>query len=130
MPRRQHDWLRQGEKDLQHAKNSLSSGDYEWACFAAQQACEKALKALYYSIGGEGWGHSLTKLLKELPENLKVDEITIKSAMNLDKHYIPARYPNGFDTGAPMDYYSREDAEESIRNAEIIFKFVKINISE
>jgi len=52
MPRRTEDWLRQAEKDLRHAKNSLQSGDYEWACFAAQQSAEKALKALYQS-GGE-----------------------------------------------------------------------------
>jgi len=54
MPRRTEDWLRQAEKDLRHAENSLQSGDYEWACFAAQQSAEKALKALY-----QVWGEML-----------------------------------------------------------------------
>jgi len=41
------DWLRQALRDLEHAKRSVELGDYEWACFAAQQAAEKAVKALY-----------------------------------------------------------------------------------
>jgi len=42
-------WSRQAEKDLKASKNSLKSGDYEWACFQAQQAAEKALKSILYS---------------------------------------------------------------------------------
>ena len=47
MGERSHDWLRQAEKDLAHARLSLDNGDYEWSCFAAQQAAEKGLKAVY-----------------------------------------------------------------------------------
>jgi HEPN domain-containing protein len=43
VPRRIDDWLRQADKDLKHAKTSLSARDYEWACFASQQAAEKAI---------------------------------------------------------------------------------------
>ena len=63
MARRVSDWLRQAEKDLRHAKNSLNTQDFEWSCFAAQQAAEKALKALYQHMGGESFGHSLLRLL-------------------------------------------------------------------
>lgn len=129
MPRRHEDWLRQAEKDLRHAESALKAGDYEWTCFAAQQACEKALKALYLSIGGEGWGHSLTKLLRELPDEYRASGSEMQAAMNLDKHYIPARYPNGFDIGAPMDYYSEENAREALKDAKIIFSFVRSKVS-
>ena len=44
-------WVRQAEKDLKASKNSLKSGDYEWACFQAQQAAEKALKSILYARG-------------------------------------------------------------------------------
>jgi HEPN domain-containing protein len=44
MSNRHADWFRQAEADLQHARNSLESGDFEWSCFAAHQAAEKALK--------------------------------------------------------------------------------------
>jgi len=50
MVMRVRDWMRQAEKDLGHARRSLDGGDYEWACFSAQQAAEKAVKALYESI--------------------------------------------------------------------------------
>lgn len=46
MGARYEDWMRQARRDLRHARNSLESEDYEWACFAAQQAAEKAVKAL------------------------------------------------------------------------------------
>jgi len=35
-------WIRQADKDLSGAKNSLKAGDYEWSCFQAQQSAEKA----------------------------------------------------------------------------------------
>jgi hypothetical protein len=47
MPSRYKDWLRQAQRDISHAQNALEDGDYDWACFAAQQAAEKAVKALF-----------------------------------------------------------------------------------
>jgi HEPN domain-containing protein len=41
---------------------------HEWACFAAQQAAEKAVKALHLYLGQEAWGHVIAKLLVELPD--------------------------------------------------------------
>jgi hypothetical protein len=41
-------WLEEGKADLRHERRSLEIGDYNWACFAAQQAAEKALKSYIY----------------------------------------------------------------------------------
>jgi len=98
-------------------------GDYEWACFAAQQGAEKAIKAVYQRWGGAAWGHSLTLLLEQLPTASPPSDAVLEAARRLDKHYIPARYPNGFEAGAPLDYYTRAEAEESIRYAETILRF-------
>ena len=38
MGNRYLDWFRQAEADLRHAHNSKEDGDYEWSCFASQQA--------------------------------------------------------------------------------------------
>lgn len=54
MSNRADDGLALGEHDLQHARNALEDGDYDWACFAAHQAAEKSLKALLLKRGGEG----------------------------------------------------------------------------
>lgn len=126
MSKRMDDWLRQANKDFMHAKKSLRMKDFEWACFAAQQSAEKALKALYDYLGGEGWGHSVTKLLKELP--LRIDKRLLKESAALDKMYIPARYPNGFETGAPADYFTDTDAKEAIAHAKDILSFVASRI--
>ena len=128
MPRRTNDWLRQADKDLKHAKNALKDGDYEWSCFAAQQAAEKALKALYQNLGGESLGHSILRMLNELPKELKPNKNLFKKAADLDKFYIPTRYPNGFDWGAPMDYFEIEDAGGAIVDAEEIINFAKDKI--
>lgn len=68
MPKRYKDWFTQAKNDLEHAKKSLQIQHYNWVCFASQQAAEKGLKALYDFWGGEGWGHTIVKLLKELPQ--------------------------------------------------------------
>lgn len=129
MPKRVKDWIAQAENDLEHARKSLKMGDYNWACFASQQSAEKALKALYDFLGGEGWGHMIVKLLKELPKDrISVDMELLKKAVYLDKLYIPTRYPNGFASGAPSDYYTDKESQEAIVYAEDILSFVKTHI--
>jgi len=123
MSERWRDWLSQAEKDLKHSENASKDGDYEWACFSTQQAAEKAVKAVFLKNHSEGWGHSVYGLLKALDEKIRVDEDIIEAAKALDKHYIPTRYPNGFDSGKPADYYTKKEAKEAIRNAGEIIKF-------
>lgn len=130
MARRVDDWLRQADKDIRHAKNARDDGDFEWACFAAQQAAEKALKALYQHLGGDFFGHSVLKMMKDLPRDVKPEKNFYKMAAELDKLYIPTRYPNGFDWGAPMDYFEQDDAEQAIRYAQEIIGYAKSKISE
>lgn len=55
MANRALDWFRQAERDLEHARDSSRAGRHEWACFAAHQAAEKAVKALHLYIGQEAW---------------------------------------------------------------------------
>jgi HEPN domain-containing protein len=126
---RADDWLRQAEKDILHAKESIKIEHFEWSVLAAQQGAEKAVKALFYEIGADPWGHSLLKFLKTLPDEFEVEEELIIAAKNLDKHYVTSRYPNGFASGAPEDYYIKKDAEEAVKDAERIFKYCKDQIS-
>ena len=62
MANRHLNWLRQAEADLAAGKDSLASGHYEWACFSAQQAAEKAVTALFLKRGADAWGHTITPL--------------------------------------------------------------------
>jgi len=125
MADRSHDWLNQGERDLRHARHALEDADFEWACFAAQQAAEKAVKGLVIHLGGEPWGHSVSALMAQLPPHCAAATELVECAKMLDKHYIQTLYPNGFDSGAPGDYYTRREAEEAIANAEAILVFCR-----
>jgi len=129
MAERSKDWLEQAERDLKQAKHSLRDKIYEWACFCAQQAAEKAIKALYERLHGEAWGHSVSKLLTKLPRNSKPPEELIDKAITLDRYYIQTRYPNGFDAGAPKDYFTQRDAKEAVEYAAEIIEFCKNKIS-
>jgi len=128
MGNRYKDWWRQAEADLRHARNALADGDYEWSCFAAQQAAEEAIKALFQKLGMDAWGHTLTVLIGNLPSTIQPPTELIDYARILDKHYIPTRYPNGFDSGAPTDFYTSIEAQYAIQCAESILEFCRHQI--
>jgi HEPN domain-containing protein len=64
------DWFRQADADLAHARRALADGDCEWACFAAQQAAEKAAKAVHAAIGQDAWGHADAEAVLAVCRNL------------------------------------------------------------
>jgi len=117
------DWLGQARRDLAHAEHAARGGHFEWAAFAAQQAAEKAVKGLLLGLGGEGWGHSVLRLLEGLQERLDVPPALLDAARRLDRHYILARYPNGYPAGLPGEYYTERDAVEAIADARAIVEF-------
>jgi HEPN domain-containing protein len=116
MASRAADWMGQAERDLRAAEASMEAGLFEWACFIAQQAAEKAVKAVAQARGGDVMGHAVSRLVAEVFGQAP-DEIA-EPARRLDKFYIPTRYPNGWAAGKPGDYYSREDAEAAIADAQ------------
>jgi HEPN domain-containing protein len=123
MSNRAADWFRQAEADLQHARHAARDAHHEWACFAAQQAAEKAAKAAHVALGQEAWGHVVTELLDALgPSTPGVDAALLDRARALDKLYIPTRYPNGLAGGAPADFYTRAEAERAIADAEAVLE--------
>ena len=130
MANRAHDWLQQAQHDLEHARHAWEAGDYDWACFAAQQAAEKALKGLFLGLGGEAWGHALTRLFEDLRQLLAVPQELIHAAKRLDKHYVLTRYPSGFDMGAPFHYYTSEEGTQAIADAQRIYDFCQQSLHQ
>ena len=119
-------WLNSAKKTLESAHGDLDRGDYNWACFKAQQAAEAAIKALLHGLGIPAYGHSISRLLtgiksKEVP----VPEDVIEYAKTLDKYYVPTRYPNAWAEGMPHEYYTRKDANNAIRYAGNIIVWVE-----
>jgi HEPN domain-containing protein len=130
MARRFLDWLRQAEADLELARHATQAGRHEWACFAAQQSAEKAVKAVHLRLGQEAWGHSVTELLEALAGSAAPPSgQLLDSGRALDKLYVPTRYPNGLPAGAPADCFTRAEAEDAIAHAEAIHEFSRRIVS-
>ena len=125
MPNRGADWFNQAVRDLEQAEDSQRAARHEWACFAAHQASEKAVKALHLHSGQEAWGHVVAKLLRELPQSVRAPDDLLEKGRVLDNFYIPPRYPNSHPQGAPFDHYGPLQSEEGIRYAREIIEFVR-----
>ncbi|RTH06784.1 HEPN domain-containing protein [Thermus scotoductus] len=124
---RAKDWLLQAERDLEMAEIARKAGRHEWACFAAQQAAEKAVKALHLHLGQEAWGHVIARLLKELP--LEVPQDLVEKARYLDGLYIPTRYPDAFPEGPSAEHYGLLQSQEAVRYAREILEFCRAQMA-
>jgi HEPN domain-containing protein len=124
---RSRDWLMQAERDLEQAEASREGQRHEWACFAAQQAAEKAVKAFHLFLGQEAWGHVVARLLTELP--VEVDRSLVEKGKVLDNFYIGTRYPDGHPEGPPFEHYGEIQSGEAIRYAGEILTFVRAQMA-
>lgn len=125
---RSPDWLKQAERDYKLGEISAADEFHEWAAFAAQQSAEKATKALAQFLHGSARGHSITTILLHLSASVEVPSDIVDCARELDQVYVTARYPNGFVSGAPADYFTAKTSEhysgmhrESLNFAEVRF---------
>lgn len=119
-------WLEQAIHDLEDARFNLSGGRYNVACFLAQQAAEKALKAFLLKKGAdEVWGHSIADLCEDAknfdPSFAKIE----REIVLLDKYYLPTRYPDALPGGIPSYAFDEEDAKRAITISEKAINFVK-----
>ena len=124
-------WLAQARQDLDAARLLRQGGHPNLACFHAQQAAEKAVKAFLYGQGlEEVWGHSVSALLHDAASyDASLAEFRPRGAA-LDKFYITTRYPNGLPDGVPADAYTIEEAADAIGKAESILEAVGQRLRE
>lgn len=118
--------MAQARADLRAARGSIAAQSFEWACFQAQQAGEKALKSLWYCRAHEPWGHSLVRLVQDFPEPEIHSQLSVllSHAKGLDKLYIPTRYPNGLPDLIPAEVFTAEEAEHAIDTAREIIDHI------
>ena len=122
------DWLKMAERDLGFAEVGAGAGYHEGAAFHAQQSAEKAVKALVQSLHGAVRGHSITEIVRQLPASVSVPEEILNAAQQLDKVYVTSRYPNGFASGSPSDYFDEQDSRELIAYAKEILDWCRSQI--
>lgn len=128
IPVKQHEWQRyqkQARHTLASAQRDYEAQDFDWACFKAHQAAELYLKGWLRSSDCFVTGHSIQRLLAQLPASVTISQKLQRCARELDKVYIPSRYPDAYTEGAPMDFYDAENAQMSLNCAETIANFVE-----
>jgi HEPN domain-containing protein len=122
------DWFEQALRDLEQAESSRREARHEWACFAAQQAAEKAVKAVHLSLAQDAWGHVVARLLSELPVEVPAD--LLEKARVLDGFYIPTRYANSHAEGPPFEHFGPLQSDEALRYAREIIEFARPYLAE
>lgn len=107
--------MAQAMADWNAAGALATAGHYNLACFHSQQAAEKAVKALLYAEGvDDPWGHSVADLLRDGATYHPSLGRLRKLGLDLDKFYIPTRYPNGLPGGIPAEAYGVRDAKTAL----------------
>jgi len=110
------DWLRYAYSDLELARVKRPSDVlFEVLCFHAQQAAEKALKAVLIAKGvSPPKTHNIRTLLDLLPQDVIVPQ-EIEDAASLTDYAVTSRYPGDFES------VDEEEYQEAVRLAETIF---------
>ena len=103
-------WLDRARSNLIRARQRMSNVYLEDLCFDAQQAAEKALKALCIHRGIDfPYVHDLSRLVTLLQDEGQPVPDPVKEAGRLTRYAILARYP-GLDD--PVTEYDHERAVE------------------
>ena len=124
-PGSHQDWLARARGDLALAIAPLPDGGfYEDLCFHAQQAAEKALKAVYvYNNLKFRYVHDLDELISGLRANGIEPSQNVISAVELTAYAFEARYP-GFSEPVTENEY-----RTAIRQAEAVVNWAESIIS-
>jgi HEPN domain-containing protein len=125
------DWYAQSRHDLEHAEALRPAGRYDWACFAAHQAAEKAVKALHLRLGQEAWGHVVARLLAELrPAEVAAPTGSSTPAACSTRSTSRRATPTATRRGRRSSTTDRLQGEEALRHARDILAFVDQALAE
>lgn len=120
-------WLKQAEYDLQAANLSFEHHFFEWATYQAEQAVEKALKAM---LVHNGWKapriHKLQILIGMANQASPKFKQTKFDFKHLESFTFISRYPfllPGFDQ-APHDQITSADSSRALEQANGLLKII------
>jgi HEPN domain-containing protein len=124
-------WPDQAEAGVRAASHCRAAGDFYAAAFLAQQAAEKALKALPYLHGYRAiLSQRVVDLLREASALAPGLAGLEPLGRELDRHYIGAHCPNLYPAGAPHRYYSDQEAERCVSYAASILEAVRSSFAD
>ena len=111
-----NDWLARAKGDLAIARAPLPEGAFlEDLCYHAQQAAEKALKALYVHRGATfRYTHDLGELIAGLGEAGVMVPPEMEEAAGLTTYAWEARYPGPAEPVSAEEYESARESAERV----------------
>ena len=119
-------WRRQAANDLEFARVALRERFCAQACFIAQQAAEKAVKAIAYGLGERTvLGHSLVTLISRYSDRAPELEELRELGGVLDQYYVPTRYPNGLAGGVPFEAFGEPQAAAAVDAADCFVRLAE-----
>lgn len=123
-------WLRQAEHDLAIACGHQERGDYSDACFVAEQAAQKALKAFLIDHGHRSVPiHSVGQLAERCAQIDPAFAVHITAGRVLDQYYIPTRYPDALAPPAlPFESYTQAQGITAVAATQAIVALVAENL--
>lgn len=125
-------WVSAAEEDLFDAELALKNKRWFRTAFFAQQAVEKALKALYLVLAREPppYTHRVSVLYNDLKRyGFKLPSDLEEGIPILNKYYTITRYPDAAN-GLPSEAVDRGEAERAYDIARRVVEFVKKAIQE
>jgi len=126
-------WLKQASFDLQACKLSTDNGFYEWACFQAEQAVEKALKGVLVKAG---WRppkvHKLPILMGYCNSANNEFKNTKFNFRNLGAFTFVSRYPFLIpgENLSPHEFITLDNAQKCLQEASVMLSQIKFLLKE
>ncbi len=100
------EWLNRARSNLIYAKAEIPGVYYEELCFQAQQAAEKALKAVCLKRGVSfPRTHNLVDLIRTLEEHGSAVPNSVRGGARLTDFAVEARYPNMAEPVSQEEYH-------------------------
>ena len=114
------EWMNRARSNLVLAKNRILGAYLEDLCFDAQQAAEKAIKAVMIAREIDfPYVHDLGSLLSSLEETGESVPEAIRATVSLTTYATATRYPN---VGAPV---TEQEYREAIAIAEAVVRWAE-----
>ena len=110
-----HEWLNRARSSLTKAREGAAFPEIylEDLCFDAQQAAEKAIKAVLLHLGERfPYVHDLALLLTRVEQTGRTAPEPVRAAAALTEYAVETRYPGAFE---PV---TQEEYEEAVELAE------------
>ncbi len=125
-------WMKAAEEDIYDAELALRNKRWFRAAFFAQQAVEKALKALYILVRREPppKSHRITIIYSGLREaGFTLPEELERRLPLLNKYYTITRYPDAAN-GLPSESVDEEEAQRAVKIAEEVLEYARKELSK